>query len=115
MVMIANRLFLALTIAWLAVGISSVSSIINNPANSTLMWYCLAGLMFINAAAMFLASMLIKKLNHLTYLFILALLTVNIAMGIADQIGWVDIVVEVLNILTLVLVVLIWRSRKNNR
>ena len=115
MVNIANGLFLVLTIAWLVVGISTVSSIINNPANSTFIWWGIVGLMFVNALAMFLASLWIKKLNRLSYIFLLSLLTVNIVLGIADQIGWVDIVVEIINIITLVFVVFIWAKVKKTQ
>lgn len=101
-----TRTFLVLTVGTLAVfGRLSFLQIPENPGQRVL--YAFYGLaMFVDAAILLLCAWLLGKRTKFAFALSVTVLALNIVLTIFDQVGWVDVLFMLLNLVTLVFLIL---------
>jgi hypothetical protein len=101
-----TRIFLRLTVGILVVfGVGSFLRIIGNADQATLYgFYGLA--MFADAAVMLLCAWQLNRRSRFAFYLSFLVLAINIILTFFDQVGWVDILFVLLNLVPLMFLIL---------
>jgi hypothetical protein len=101
----AQALFFANTVIWLLLGITSLGRLAGSSTGQSTAMLMVALLMFGNAGAMLVAGAGIGKQRRPFYTFGLAVLVINIILTFTDQIGVLDFISLVIDVVLLGLLI----------
>lgn len=104
-------LFFLNTAIWLVLGIVSLERFFNQSTSGILTTWIVALLMFGNAAAMLISGVVVARGGKWSYFFVLAVLLVNILLTFTDQVGILDLLTLLIDLVLLILVIITYKTR----
>ena len=99
-------LFYINAVIWILIGVFTLWRMNLDGSLSQMSAILVGMLMFGNAFILFLAGIGLAERTRLTFLFAFLILFINSVLTITDQVGLIDLLILVLNLLTLALLVI---------
>jgi hypothetical protein len=103
----AQALFCANAVIWVLIGAATVRRMAGGSAGQQSAAWITAILMVGNAGAMLMSAVGLGRRSRLLYLFAVAVLVVNIILTVTDQVGWLDVLTGLLDLVLLALLIAI--------
>lgn len=106
----ARALFLLNALIWAGLGVETLLRLSESAAEMKFMMGVIGIMMFGNAAAMLLSAWMIASEKPIFLFFVLGILAVNILLTFTDQVGLMDWITVLIDIVLLGFWFLRWRS-----
>lgn len=100
-----HALFFLNTAIWAVLGIFTIARLPNHSSEEVFAAWIVAMLMFGNAAAMLISGLVVARPGKLGYAFALTVLVVNILLTFTDQVGTLDLLTLLIDLVLLILLI----------